>query len=67
MKHLKTIGLVASLVVIFSVSQAWAEDETLKYPECDKIADADRKNLCRATGNPHAREKRSEPVHQQGS
>jgi hypothetical protein len=51
MKRLKLIGLLTSLLVIFAVSQGWAED-TLSYPECDKIADADRKNLCRATGNP---------------
>ncbi len=52
MKCLKTIGLIAFLLIVFVVSQASAEDETMSYPECDKIADADRKNLCRATGNP---------------
>ena len=52
MKSVKMIGLITSLLVIFAVSQAAAEDKTLSYPECDKIADADRKNLCRATGNP---------------
>lgn len=53
MKCLKIIGLIASLVVTFAVSQAWAEEETLTYPECDKISDSDRKNLCRATSNPN--------------
>ncbi|GJL77018.1 MAG: hypothetical protein NPINA01_00070 [Nitrospinaceae bacterium] len=52
MRHLKTIGLIASFLVLFSVSQAWAEEKTLEYPECDKIADVDRQNLCRATGDP---------------
>ncbi len=52
MKYLKMMGLATSLLIVLSVSQVAAEDGTLLYPECDKIADADRKNLCRATGNP---------------
>jgi len=52
MKRLKKVGLVAFALVIFSGVQVGAEDETLTYPECDKITDADRKNLCRATSNP---------------
>ena len=57
MKCLKMIGLITSLLIVFAVSQASAEDETLSYPECEKIDDADRKNLCRATGNPtHGKE-----------
>ena len=43
---------MVSLAILFAVSQAGAADETLSYPECDKIKDADRQNLCRATGNP---------------
>lgn len=52
MKRLKMIGLIASLAILFAISQTWAEDKTLRYSECDKIKDADRQNLCRATGNP---------------
>ena len=52
MRHLKMMGLAVCLSIIFAVSQGWAEGETMSYPECDKISDTDRKNICRATSNP---------------
>lgn len=52
MKHLKAFGLAVCISAIFAVSHGWAESETMTYPECDKISDTDRKNICRATSNP---------------
>ena len=53
MKHLMAFGLGVCILTIFAVSQGWAEGETMTYPECDKISDIDRKNICRATSNPN--------------
>lgn len=52
MKFLTTMGLAVCFALMIMVSQALAQEETLTYPECDKISDSDRKNLCRATSNP---------------
>lgn len=52
MKQLMAFGLAVCISTIFGVSQGWAENETLTYPECEKISDGDRKNICRATSNP---------------
>ena len=57
MKYLTTSGLALCIALMVMFSQSWAQEETLTYPECEKIDDADRKNLCRATGNPtHGKE-----------
>jgi len=53
MRLLKMMGLVLCLSTLFAVPQVWAEGETMLYPECDKISDTDRKNICRATSNPN--------------
>jgi len=53
MKHLMAFGLAVCILTIFAFFQGRAEGETMTYPECDKISDTDRKNICRATSNPN--------------
>lgn len=52
MKFLNVIGLAMLLSAIFLVQPVLAEDPPATDPACNKISDADRKNLCLATSNP---------------
>jgi hypothetical protein len=47
------MGLAVCLATTFVAFQGVAVGETMKYTECDKIGDDDRKNICRATSNPN--------------
>ncbi len=52
MKYFKAVGLVVLFSAFCFVQPALAEDMQMTDPACNKIKNADEKNLCLATSNP---------------